>query len=162
LNIPGDEPLVHPAALLQLARAFADPTVQMATLVRPLDEEERTRPEVVKAVVGVNGNALYFTRSDVPFVRATDTVGPPRFAHMGLYGYRREALLRLAGLRPSPLELAERLEQLRALEHGIPVRCLVTHFHGFTVNTPADLRRAEEALATLDTLEIPVAERTRA
>jgi len=153
IQVPGDEPLVHPAALSQLARAFADPTVQMATLVRPLEEEERNNPDVVKAVVGVNGNAMFFTRADVPFLRTKDTVAPPRFAHVGLSGFRRETLLRLAGLRPSPLEQAERLEQLRALEHGISVRCLVTGFHSPRIQTPADLQRAEAELTSFGEVE---------
>jgi 3-deoxy-manno-octulosonate cytidylyltransferase (CMP-KDO synthetase) len=149
INVQGDEPLIHPAALSQLARAFSDPTVQMATLVRPLEEEERQNPNVVKAIVGVNGNALYFSRADIPYVRTRDTVSPPRYAHIGLYGYRRETLLKLAALNPSPLEQAESLEQLRALEHGISIRCLVTAFKSQAVDTPEDLRRAEEAIALL-------------
>jgi 3-deoxy-manno-octulosonate cytidylyltransferase (CMP-KDO synthetase) len=158
INVQGDEPLIHPTALSQLARAFADPTVQMATLVRPLQEEERRNPNVVKAVVGLNGNALYFSRADVPFSRARDSVPPPRYAHVGLYGYRRETLLKLAALKPTPLEQAESLEQLRALEHGVSIRCLVTGYHSLAVDTPEDLVRAEEAYATFDPeLPFPVA-----
>src|SRR5690606_19736614 len=103
-----DEPLVAPATLKTLAALLGDPAVELATLVRPLAEEERAIPHVVKAVVTSGFEALYFSRADVPYLREGGTP-PLRWAHLGLYGYRRDILLRLAALPPSPLEQAEQL-----------------------------------------------------
>lgn len=148
VNVQGDEPLVAPRALATLAEALSDEAVEMATLVRPLEEEERGNPNVVKAVVALDGHALYFSRAEVPFSREGRPV--PRWAHVGLYGYRRDVLGRLARLQPSPLEQVELLEQLRALENGIRIRCLQTEFRGVGVDTPADLARAEALAAAGD------------
>jgi len=146
VNLQGDEPLVHPDALRLLVEAFTDVRVEMATLVRPLeDPAERLSPHVVKVVPDARGDALYFSRMDIPFDRGGGRVA--RFAHVGLYGYRRPTLLRLAQLPPGTLELAESLEQLRALEHGIRIRCLRTEAASIGVDTPADLARAEAELA---------------
>ena len=144
VNVQGDEPLVDPEALRALAGAFADASVEMATLVRPLLPEERGNPHVVKALLDLRSDALYFSRADVPFTR--DGAPVERWAHQGLYGYRRATLLRLAGLPPTPLERAEALEQLRALENGIRIRCVRTAHAGIGVDTPADLARAEAML----------------
>ncbi len=148
VNVQGDEPAVHPEALRTLAAAFADPRVEMATLVRPLAEAERNNPNVVKAVVGVDGFALYFSRSDVPFVRGEV---PPvaRYGHLGLYGYRRATLLRLAALPPTPLERAESLEQLRALENGIRIACKTTPHASAGVDRPEDVAVAAARLKAL-------------
>jgi 3-deoxy-manno-octulosonate cytidylyltransferase (CMP-KDO synthetase) len=145
VNVQGDEPLVHPEALLALASAFDDGDVEMATLIRPLEEEERTNPNVVKVVVDVHSDALLFTRADVPFSRAGVPV--TRWAHQGLYGYRRATLLKLASLAPTPLERIEALEQLRALENGIRIRCVPTAHLSIGVDTPEDLARAEALLS---------------
>jgi 3-deoxy-manno-octulosonate cytidylyltransferase (CMP-KDO synthetase) len=147
VNVQGDEPLVHPEALRSIAAAFADPDVEMATLVRPLDEAERTNPAVVKVALARNGDALYFSRADIPFERDPGAGHPPRYGHLGLYGYRRDALMKLARLPPSPLEESEKLEQLRALECGIRIRCLMTLHPSFGIDTPEDLARAEKILA---------------
>jgi 3-deoxy-manno-octulosonate cytidylyltransferase (CMP-KDO synthetase) len=144
VNVQGDEPLVHPEALRALASAFDDSEVEMATLVRPLRDEELQNPNVVKAVMDVRSDALYFSRADVPFSRRGASVH--RWAHLGLYGYRRAILLRLAGLAPTPLEHIESLEQLRALENGIRIRCVPTAFASIGVDTPEDLQRAEALL----------------
>jgi 3-deoxy-manno-octulosonate cytidylyltransferase (CMP-KDO synthetase) len=145
INVQGDEPLISPDALRELAGAFADPSVEMATLIRPLAAEERSNPNVVKVVLSLNGDALYFSRADIPFDRE-GAGGAPRWAHLGLYGYRRAVLLRLAGLSPSPLERMESLEQLRALEHGIRIRCRFTSHVSVGVDTPEDLVAAERLL----------------
>ena len=146
VNLQGDEPLVDPRALCQLVKAFEDVQVGMATVVRPLrDAAERLSPHVVKVVLDSRGDALYFSRADIPFDR--DGTRVPRFAHVGLYGYRRETLLHLSQLPPGALEQAESLEQLRALEHGIRIRCVRTEHPSLGVDTPADLERAEAALA---------------
>jgi 3-deoxy-manno-octulosonate cytidylyltransferase (CMP-KDO synthetase) len=145
VNVQGDEPLVHPEALRALAAAFDDPAVEMATLIRPLEEGERDNPNVVKAVVDLRSDALYFTRADVPFSR--DGGPATRWAHQGLYGYRRATVQRLASLAPTPLERAESLEQLRALENGIRIRCVPTPYTSIGVDTPEDLARAEALLS---------------
>jgi 3-deoxy-manno-octulosonate cytidylyltransferase (CMP-KDO synthetase) len=144
VNVQGDEPLVHPEALRALAAAFEDEDVQMATLIRPLREEERGNPHVVKALVDLRSDALLFTRADVPFSR--DGAPATRWAHQGLYGYRRPTLLRLASLPRTPLERTEALEQLRALENGIRIRCVPTPHASIGVDTPEDLERAEALL----------------
>ncbi|HZX40541.1 MAG TPA: 3-deoxy-manno-octulosonate cytidylyltransferase [Myxococcaceae bacterium] len=144
VNVQDDEPLVHPEALRALAGAFEDPSVEMATLVRPLRDAERSNPNVVKALLDQRSDALYFSRADVPFAR--DGAVVERWAHQGLYGYRRMTLLRLASLGPTPLERAESLEQLRAVENGIRIRCVRTSHASIGVDTPEDLARAEALL----------------
>ncbi|MFZ5471393.1 MAG: 3-deoxy-manno-octulosonate cytidylyltransferase [Myxococcota bacterium] len=158
VNVQGDEPAIHPQSLAALTQAFDDPLVEMATLVRPLAENERANPHVVKAVVGADGFALYFSRADVPYVREEHPPLPlgegkgegrgnlRRFAHVGIYGYRRATLLRLAALPPSPLELAESLEQLRALENGIRIACRPTSHRSVAVDRPEDIPAAEAFL----------------
>jgi 3-deoxy-manno-octulosonate cytidylyltransferase (CMP-KDO synthetase) len=146
VNVQGDEPAIHPAALATLGRAFTDADVEMATLVRPLDETERANPNVVKVVRDRAGRALYFSRADLPFDR-DQKGGIARLAHLGIYGYRREVLLRLAGLAPTPLEESERLEQLRALESGIEIHCYDTPHTSVGVDVPGDVPRAEALLA---------------
>ena len=149
INVQGDEPAVHPQSLITLARAFDDATIEMGTLVRALKEDERANPNVVKAVLDETGSALYFSRADLPFQR--DAAGPPmpRWAHLGLYGYRARVLSRLAALPPTALEKTESLEQLRALGHGIRIACRVTPHPAQAVDRPEDVPLAEAALARL-------------
>jgi 3-deoxy-manno-octulosonate cytidylyltransferase (CMP-KDO synthetase) len=120
----------------------------MATLVRPLEENERANPNVVKAVLSLQRDALYFSRADLPYVRGAEDAQPARWGHLGLYAYRRETLLRLATLLPTPLEQSEKLEQLRALENGVRIRCLITPHAGLGVDVPEDIGRAETLLRT--------------
>lgn len=139
VNVQGDEPAIHPEALWTLGKAFADPGVQMATLVRPLDEAERPNPNVVKAVRDDQGYAVTFSRADLPGA----------WAHVGIYGYRRATLLRLASLPPTADEKAARLEQLRALGNGIRILCCETKHRGQAVDAPEDVPLAEAALLKL-------------
>src|SRR6266851_1092295 len=119
-----------------------EPSVHMATLIRPLQSEERHNPNVVKVVLAADADALYFSRAEIPFGR--EQVGPiARYAHVGIYGFRRRTLERLSALPPSVLEQVEKLEQLRALEHGIPIRCIFTPFPTAAVDVPEDIPRAE-------------------
>jgi len=122
VNVQGDEPLVEPGHIdLVVRRLEEDPDAGVATLVCPFSEDDDPLdPNLVKAVVGVSGRALYFSRAAVPGGRPGDPP-PRRLRHLGLYAYRRGALDRLAILPESPLERIERLEQLRALEHGIAI-----------------------------------------
>lgn len=149
VNVQGDEPAIHPRALAALAPAFDDPAVQLATLVRPLREAERANPAVVKVVLDEAGFGLYFSRADIPFLRDPAAVAPPRWAHLGIYGYRKGTLLRLAALPPTALERAESLEQLRALGHGVRIACRVTEHESVAVDRPEDVPLAEAALAAL-------------
>ena len=145
INVQGDEPLVEPAMIAAAIGPFAaDGRLRMSTVVRPLrDEHEFQSPHVVKAVVGLDGFALYFSRAPVPYHRETANRGVPvrAFKHIGLYVYRRECLLELAALPQSPLEVAESLEQLRALEHGIRIKAVETRYDSIGVDTPEDLER---------------------
>jgi 3-deoxy-manno-octulosonate cytidylyltransferase (CMP-KDO synthetase) len=147
VNVQGDEPLLDPKALQMLAGLFSDPQVQMGTLVRPLEAAEVPNPNVVKAVLAVNGDALYFSRAALPFIREAGHEGSVRrWAHIGLYGYQRETLLKLATLPPTPLEEAEKLEQLRALEHGLRIRCGQVHWNTVAVDVPEDVARVEAVM----------------
>jgi 3-deoxy-manno-octulosonate cytidylyltransferase (CMP-KDO synthetase) len=153
VNVQGDLPLLDPFMVEQLvARMTADATLPMATLVAPIhDEAEWRSPHVVKVVVDRDGRALYFSRSPIPFDRdGRRGAGEPYgWRHIGMYAYRRNVLLQLAGLPPSPLERRESLEQLRALEHGIAIG--VVEWAGTApvveVDTPADLERARALVA---------------
>lgn len=147
VNVQGDEPALHPEPLRALTALFDDASVEMGTLVRPLAPHERANPNVVKAVLAENGRALLFSRHDLPFER--EAVGIARWAHVGLYAYRRDTLARLATLTPTLLEKTESLEQLRALGHGISIRCAVSHHASQAVDRPEDVPRAEAALTHL-------------
>jgi len=146
VNVQGDEPLIDPRAISELVAPFSDPTVVMTTLYRRIkDPAEFANPNVVKVVLDRAGFALYFSRAPIPHHR--DGRGwPPQFAHVGIYAYRRQALLVLAALEPTPLERAESLEQLRALEHGIRIRAIETSYDSIGVDTPADLEAVRRLL----------------
>ena len=147
INIQGDEPLIDPEDVSRLAEHLAaspgDPVVTLATPALP---EEMDNPNAVKVVLARDGSALYFSRSAIPYLRQQGGAAPLK--HLGIYGYQREALLRLASLPPSPLELSESLEQLRALENGIAIRVLVVARGSQGVDTAEDLDRVEKVLAT--------------
>ncbi len=148
VNIQGDEPLVDPADIdAAVAPLLDDPSVPMGTLACPLPLEQAADPNAVKVVVGTNGFALYFSRAPIPYLRDGHGGGSsPYLLHIGLYVYRREVLLRLASLPPTPLEERERLEQLRALEHGIRIRVVLTERASLGVDTPEDLERVRRLL----------------
>jgi 3-deoxy-manno-octulosonate cytidylyltransferase (CMP-KDO synthetase) len=145
VNVQGDEPLIDPETIDAVVAPLAsDATVEMSTLSRPIDAREHASPHVVKVVCDRDGFALYFSRAPIPYDRDGDA--PRRLArgHIGLYGYRRSTLLRLARLTPTPLEVSERLEQLRALEHGIRIKVLDTNSQPIGVDTPEDVERIRE------------------
>ncbi len=148
VNIQGDEPLVDPEAVSAVARHLAaHPDDPVVTLAAPALPEEIDNPNSVKVVVDGAGYALYFSRSAIPYARQPGGATPLK--HLGIYGYQRQALLRLAGLPPTPLEISESLEQLRALENGIRIRVLLTRQASPGVDTREDLERVERLLATL-------------
>jgi 3-deoxy-manno-octulosonate cytidylyltransferase (CMP-KDO synthetase) len=146
VNVQGDEPLIEPAAIEELLAVMADAEVEMATLSRPLAEGELERPQVVKVVCDLHGDALYFSRAPVPH-RRDGGVSPLARAHVGIYAYREAFLQAFARLAPGRLEREESLEQLRALEHGHRIRVIETKYAGFGVDTPEDLERARGILA---------------
>lgn len=144
VNIQGDEPLIDPAAIDAAILPMADdPDIVMCTLKKRIeDAREVTDPNTVKVVTGHNGNAIYFSRSTIPYVRDRETAaGFVHYKHVGLYVYRKDFLLRYPDLPVGPLEQAERLEQLRALENGYSIRVVETEYESMGVDTPADLQR---------------------
>jgi 3-deoxy-manno-octulosonate cytidylyltransferase (CMP-KDO synthetase) len=141
VNIQGDEPLIDPAAIDAAVLGLLDAeNVQMSTLKKRIERaEEIHNPNVVKVVTDRSGDAIYFSRSAIPFTRETgDMVAC--FKHIGLYVYQRDFLLSYPDLRVGPLERAERLEQLRALENGYKIRVVETDYESLGVDTPEDLK----------------------
>jgi 3-deoxy-manno-octulosonate cytidylyltransferase (CMP-KDO synthetase) len=121
----------------------------MTTLFRRIqDASELNNPNITKVVIDRGGFALYFSRAPIPYLRDPRGGWPPLYRHIGLYAYRRSALMVLASLEPTPLERAEALEQLRALEHGIRIKAVETRHESFEVNTPEDLEQVRRLLAT--------------
>lgn len=149
VNVQGDEPFIDPAAIDALvAPLVADPNEEMTTLCRPLAPGEDVQsPHLVKVVRDREGRALYFSRAPIPFARTDDGAVP--LVHVGVYGYRKRTLLRLAALPPTPLERRESLEQLRALEHGLPIRVIDSAYTSLSVDTPADLEHARRQVSVL-------------
>jgi len=149
VNVQGDEPLVDPRAIEELVAPFVDSSVQMTTLYRRIHEPaELNNPNITKVVVDRGGFAMYFSRAPIPYVRDPRGGWPPLYRHIGLYAYRRSALMVLASLPPTPLERAESLEQLRALEHGIRIKAVETQYESFGVDTPEDLEQVRRLLTT--------------
>jgi 3-deoxy-manno-octulosonate cytidylyltransferase (CMP-KDO synthetase) len=149
VNIQGDEPLIDPEAIDRVARHLIEfPDDEMVTLAAPAGSEDADDPNVVKVVADAEGHALYFSRSAIPYPR--DPKVARAFKHVGIYGYQRATLLRLAALEQSPLERAESLEQLRALENGIRIRVLTTARAWLGVDTIGDLEKVEAILRKMD------------
>jgi 3-deoxy-manno-octulosonate cytidylyltransferase (CMP-KDO synthetase) len=153
VNIQGDEPLIDPAVIDAVAGALAHN--EMATAATPVkNPAEYDNPNVVKVVVSQAGRALYFSRRTIPYLReAASPEGVrgqlaafPFLKHLGIYGYRRETLLRLVKFPVSPLENAEKLEQLRALENGIPMAVVTVAYDSVGVDVPEDVQRVETIL----------------
>lgn len=144
LNVQGDEPLVCSEQISSLLRLMERPEVPVGTLMTPASALDILNPNAVKVVTDLNGRALYFSRSTIPFDR--DKTHPAYCKHLGLYAYRKPALDRFVTLPESSLEKAERLEQLRFLQNGIPVFVAETPHDSIGVDTEEDLQRAVEIL----------------
>ncbi len=145
VNIQGDEPLARPEHLDALLQPMQDPKVMVSTIKTPCPPQDVENPNAVKVVTDLNGRALYFSRSTIPFDR--DKTGiVTYFKHLGFYAYRKAALDRFCNLPESKLEAAERLEQLRFLENGIDIYVAETPFNTVGVDTEEDLRRVEEMI----------------
>ena len=146
VNIQGDEPLIDPRLIDRLVREMqSDRTIEMITAAHPFaDPGEVESPHQVKVVLSRARDALYFSRAPIPFLRESSPARPLR--HQGIYGYTRDLLLRFVNWKPSPLERAEALEQLRVLENGVRIRVLVTGGGWPGVDTPADAEAVEREL----------------
>ncbi len=151
VNIQGDQPFIDPVMIEEVVLPLtSDTALPMATLMYPIQREEDLQDiGVVKVVTDLAGNALYFSRSLLPYPRTSRP--HPVYEHVGLYAYRRDFLFKLASLSPTPLEEVESLEQLRVLEHGYRIRVVETQsrdqaFAGFSIDTLDDLERAESML----------------
>ena len=139
VNVQGDEPMIPPEVVDRLAEVFKDDAdLKMATMKVVMDEEDYNNTAAVKVVTDQRGYALYFSRSLMPYPR-NKPGGYKVFKHVGIYAYRRDFLLKYAALEPTPLEKAESLEQLRALENGYKIKVLESDFQGIGVDTPEDL-----------------------
>jgi len=155
VNIQGDEPMIEPAVIDSVAGALADCEMSTAA-TRIKNPAELDNPNVVKVVVNAAGRALYFSRRTVPYLReaasrpvSEQLAAFPFLKHLGIYGYRRETLLRLVKFPVSPLESAEKLEQLRALENGIPIAVVQVTYDSVGVDTPEDVEWVERYLKKL-------------
>ncbi len=152
VNIQGDEPMIDPAVIDAVAEALT--RSEMSTAATPIRSvEEYENPNVVKVVADAAGRALYFSRRTIPYLREAASrpaieqlAAFPFLKHLGIYGYRRETLLRLVGFPVSPLENAEKLEQLRALENGIAIAVVRVDYDSIGVDLPADVARVETLL----------------
>ena len=154
LNIQGDEPFIHPDQIVLLKDCFISPRVELATLVKPFTEEDGVEalcnPSSPKVVVNKKGEAIYFSRSVVPYVRdvhQSEWLRRHRFyKHIGVYGYRTDILEQITQLPPSDLEKAESLEQLRWIENGYRIQVAVTEHETIGIDTPEDMQKALEFL----------------
>ncbi len=157
VNIQGDEPLIDPAAIdAAVLPLLEEPAIPMGTLSKRIeDRREENDPNVVKVVTDRFQNAVYFSRSTIPYARDGEPVA--YFKHIGLYVYRRDFLLRYPDMPVGPLERAEKLEQLRAIENGFRIRVVETDYESIGVDTPGDLARVQalmragQAAVTADT-----------
>lgn len=143
INVQGDEPLVNREGLQKLLHSFDNPAVQVASLMCPITEENDIRnPSYVKVVVDKNNNALYFSRSPIPFVRNKEN-NINFWKHIGIYGYRKNVLMNFTHWERTPLEKTEMLEQLRYLENGISIKMIETHETPLSIDTPEDFEKAK-------------------
>jgi len=146
VNVQGDTPFIKKAPLQKLVAQFGDLSVEVASMMQVLkDPKEIEDPNFVKLVVDKNMNALFFSRSVIPFAR--DKEAPVTYyEHIGVYAFRKQALLDFTDWQITPLEAAEKIECLRFLENGVPIRMIVTDYLGIEIDTPEDLQKAAKLL----------------
>lgn len=155
VNVQGDEPFLNPSDITAAVEVFSNPDVEIATLARRFDPAEGVdalmSPDTPKVTFDAAGDALYFSRSVIPYVREGRSsewlAGTDYYVHVGLYAFRRKALDEVVAMPPGRLERAERLEQLRWLEGGKKIRVVLTDSRPVSIDTPDDLRRAREIFA---------------
>lgn len=151
INIQGDEPFIQPQQIEHLMTCFNDPDTQIATLAKRIESfEELHDPNIPKVVINQNNEALYFSRSPIPFVQSIDKSEWLKehsfLKHIGIYAYRKDILLNIARLNPSTLEKAESLEQIRWLENGYKIRVKLTELESISIDTPEDLERVKKLM----------------
>ncbi len=146
MNVQGDEPFVQKEPLEKLLNAFKDENVQVASLMQELKEDKFIHdPNYVKVAVDKNNNALFFSRSPIPYPRDKN-ISPVYYEHIGVYAFRKQALLNFTGWEITPLEAVEKIECLRYLENGISIKMIITEYMGIEIDTPEDLERATSLL----------------
>jgi 3-deoxy-manno-octulosonate cytidylyltransferase (CMP-KDO synthetase) len=146
VNVQGDEPFIQKRPLADLLAAFSDDTVQVASLMQKIDTAEKIdNPNMVKVVTDLNGFSLLFSRSPIPFHRNNDAAAV-YFRHIGVYAFRKASLMAFTQWPMGILENIEKLEQLRYLENGIPIKMIETSFSGIGIDTPEDLEKAKALL----------------
>lgn len=145
VNIQGDEPFIEPAQIQQLVNGFSDPGRHIISLMKEIRSQTDLRnPNMVKVVCDHSGNALYFSRSPIPFIRGASTASTApntHFRHLGMYGYRIKTLKEIVALPPGKLEQIESLEQLRWLEYGYSIFMEITELENISIDTPEDLEK---------------------
>jgi len=146
INVQGDTPFVKKEPLQKLLQQFDDPAVQVASMMQVLtNRNDILDPNFVKVVVDKNMNALFFSRSVIPYPREKD-YPTTYYEHIGVYAFRKKALLDFTGWAITPLEAAEKIECLRYLENGVPLRMIVVDYMGVEIDTPEDLEKAAKLL----------------
>jgi 3-deoxy-manno-octulosonate cytidylyltransferase (CMP-KDO synthetase) len=155
INIQGDEPLIEPRLIDRIVETLrSDPGIEIVTAAHPFkNAAEASSPHQVKVVMDASGRALYFSRAAIPFPRNAANI--KYFRHQGIYGFRRDALLQFVKWKPAPLERAESLEQLRALENGVKVHVLITAKGSPGIDTPRDAKSLGEELARAKGRSLP-------
>ncbi len=154
INVQGDEPFIHPEQIETIKKCFEDETTDIATLVKPFDQQriytELENPNTAKVVFDSNMNALLFSRSIIPHIRGVDKAQWPSkhqyYTHLGMYAYRSAVLKQITKMEPSALEIAESLEQLRWLENGLKIKVGITQHSSIGIDSLHDLERAEQFL----------------
>ena len=146
VNVQGDEPFVQKEPLEKLLKEFEDKNVQVASLMQVMTEEKFINdPNYVKVAVDKNRNALFFSRSVIPYPR-DNSAAITYYEHIGVYAFRKQALINFTNWLVTPLEAAEKIECLRYLENGVPLKMVVTRYMGIEIDTPEDLERASKLL----------------
>ncbi len=151
INVQGDEPFIQPEQIISLMQCFDDANTHIATLVKPFDSNEcfsaLENPNTAKVVFDENNNALYFSRSVIPYIRGVEKeLWPSKhqyYTHLGMYAYRADVLKQITSIQPSTLEIAESLEQLRWLQNGLNIKVGITNHSSIGIDSPQDLERAE-------------------
>lgn len=146
LNVQGDEPFIDKKSLEKLLLAFEDSAVQVASVMKKMKEDDLTaNPNIVKVVVDKNMNALFFSRSDIPFIREKQ-ISSTHYEHIGVYAFKKATLMEFTKWEPTPLEMTEKIECLRYLENGLTLKMILTEHEGVKIDVPEDLEKAENYL----------------
>ena len=145
VNVQGDEPMIDPESIDKAIEAIKESDADISTLIRVIkDKEEITNPNVVKCVVSKSGMAMYFSRSPIPYERNEGK--SPVYAHIGLYAYKSDSLLKMTKMEQTPLEMSESLEQLRALENGMRIKTVVVGYSPVGIDTEEDVENFKKII----------------